>query len=103
MDRNKPLQKENNNIAINAATKVGLTFGQLFSILALAFTMTMGYASINSRITALEKSFSAHKDEFRAVMYKQNAINESVSSGVSAIKESLIRIEERLETKKDKW
>lgn len=71
-------------MTLSKNTKVGLTFGQILSLITIAGTFIMGYANLNSRIAAMEKS-KIEKEEF----YQ--------------IKETLIRIEGKLDLKQDRF
>ena len=83
-------EKDNscNETQLNAQTKIGLTFGQIVSLLIVAGSFGIGYQSLNSRITALESN---------------NAVVKTMSEKQEKMNETLARIEEKLNTKQDKY
>lgn len=77
---------------INDKTKVGLTFGQIITVIALVFTFSIGYANVITRIVALEDKVN-----------KSEAVQEQNRQSFIDIKESLIRIEGKLDLKQDRF
>lgn len=79
-------------------TKIGLTFGQILSLITIAGSFTLGYAELNSRITDLENGQKESK-----VMYdRQQDINNKLTESTYDIRQTLIRIEGKLDLKADK-
>lgn len=79
-------------------TKIGLTFGQIISLITIAGAFTLGYAELNSRITNLEKE----QNESEQIRVRQEEINSKLTETTYDIKQTLIRIEDKLDLKADK-
>lgn len=77
---------------INEKTKVGLTFGQIITVIAMIFTFGIGYANLTTRIVALEDKVNKYDNTTEVLINSQ-----------SQIKESLIRIEGKLDLKQDRF
>lgn len=86
------------NMTLTQNTKIGLTFGQILSLITIAGAFTLGYAELNSRITNLEKQ----QTETRSMCDKQEQINDRLTETTYEIKQTLIRIEGKLDLKADK-
>lgn len=86
------------NMTLNSNTKIGLTFGQILSLITIVSAFVLGYAELNSRITDLEKS----QVEIKGMCDKQSQINDKLTETTYDIKQSLIRIEGKLDLKADK-
>lgn len=85
-------------MTLSSQTKIGLTFGQIVSLVVIVFTFSMFYASLNTRIADIESRMKAQE----SITEKQNVNSEKLKDDMSAIKESLIRIEGKLDLKADK-
>lgn len=93
------LKNENCDImTLSSNTKIGLTFGQIISLVIVIFTFSMSYASLNSRIADIESRIRQQE----TISEKQNESSQKIKDDMSTIKESLIRIEGKLDLKADK-
>ena len=77
---------------INEKTKVGLTFGQIITVIGVVAGFVIGYANITTRIVALEEKINRYDNTTEFLINSQNQI-----------KESLIRIEGKLDLKQDRF
>lgn len=92
-------KKECNNMTLNSTTRIGMTAGQVIWLLTVAATFTLGYADLNARITDIE----ARQMEIRSMCDKQGDINSKLTETTFDIKQSLIRIEGKLDLKQDRF
>ena len=83
MESNSPQRTE-----INEQTKFSVKTQQLFAIIALIFVLGMVYADLNSRLGAVEAKTKEQLQYGREIQF---------------IRESVIRIEGKLDTKQDKY
>lgn len=86
------------NMTLTQNTKIGLTFGQILSLITIAGAFTLGYAELNSRITNLEKG----QTQSEQIRVRQEEINSKLTETTYDIKQTLIRIEGKLDLKADK-
>lgn len=83
--------EENDNckmVRIDKQTRVGLTFGQIASLIVVIFSFTMSYAALNARITALETS-----------QKKYDMVQGEQMKMIYEIRETVIKINTKLEMK----
>lgn len=86
------------NMTLTSNTKIGLTFGQILSLITIAGAFVMGYADLNSRIADIER----RQSEIHKTWDKQAEINQQLTNTTFEIRQSLIRIEGKLDLKADK-
>lgn len=84
---------------INKNTKVGLTFGQIITVIVVVFSFTVAYANLMTRVVNLENQYLEMKTTFG----KQDDVNKSLLRSQSEIRETLIRIEGKFDLKQDRF
>lgn len=93
MEKNKNILK-NLGMTLNAQTKIGLTFGQIFAIIAVVASFIMGYANLQLRMSMYEQK----QIELQARMTTNEAQTEIIRSENRADhKEMMAKIDKVLE------
>lgn len=86
-------------MALNSKTTIGLTVGEIISIVTTACIAVGFYWSINVRLTSIE----LRQQQYQTFIDEQKTLNSKVGDSVDDIKQSLIRIEGKLDLKQDRF
>jgi len=89
----------NDNMKLTTNTVVGLTFGQIITLVTYTALVVILYADIISRLDKVE----AKQSTFESVCNKQDAINEKLTNSIVNIEKSLISIEGKLDLKQNRY
>lgn len=84
---------------LNSQTILGLTFGQIMALIGIVFSFAMGYADLKADIAELRQKQAVY-DELVTDQKKQVAKSDEA---INDIKQSLIRIEGKLDLKQDRF
>ena len=93
-------------MTLSDKTKFGLTIGQIAAWTIAVFTFATWHAAIQIQLKNLEyrmEQTEKNQVECKQSTENQNEINRRFVESFHAIKESLIRIEGKLETKQDRF
>lgn len=93
-------KKENCEVMeFNSKTKVGLTFGEIISLVFVVGSFVIGYADLSWRISNIENKHDQYIEQYR----NQQEINSQLTKSTATIEQSLIRIEGKLDLKQDRF
>lgn len=93
-------------MTLSDKTKMGLTVGQITAWTIAVFTFATWHAAIQIQLKNLEyrmEQSEKKQTECQQATESQNKINRDFVESFHTIKESLIRIEGKLETKQDRY
>lgn len=93
-------------MTLSDKTKFGLTIGQIAAWTIAVFTFATWHAAIQIQLQDIKYRMSKAEEFQKESKYNtdaQNRINRDFVDSFHAIKESLIRIEGKLETKQDRF
>ena len=96
------MEKENcnsENMKLTTNTVIGLTFGQIITLITYTAFVVIMYADIIERLNKVEDK----QKDIQNVCQKQEVLNERFIQATVNIEKSLIRIEGKLDLKQDKY
>ena len=85
-------------MTLTGKTKIGLTFGQIITLITYTIFVVWLYAGIKMDIAKMQ----SRQDECEKNKTEQNSINEKLTNSTQNIEKSLIRIEGKMDLKADK-
>ena len=89
----------NSNMRLTSNTVIGLTFGQILTLITYTVFVVIMYADMTERITKVEDK---QKDMSRTCE-KQDILNDRFVQSTITIEKALIRIEGKLDLKQDRY
>jgi uncharacterized membrane protein len=87
------------NMKLSTNTVIGLTFGQIITLITYTAFVVIMYADIIERLNKVEDK----QKDMQGVCEKQEVLNERFMQATVNIEKSLIRIEGKLDMKQDKY
>lgn len=93
------MEQNCNNMKLTTSTVIGLTFGQILTLITYTAFVVIMYADITERLSKVEDK----QKDIQVRCEKQDIFNERFIQSTVNIEKALIRIEGKLDLKQDRY